>query len=252
MSNDCSNSRNLPAVICVCTPERKENYNYFEGGSMVNNDGIKLLSFDDLKEIGLQVPNDTKTGSLLIRYPFSQSRYINVEDVDKHRSDKYFKYREILSKLGAKKFSVIEATKTESTMHFDEKGRLNIKAVKGNEKVDVLKTLNAELGFGMVYTATGITKISDESYEEALKLVREYNLSEDDYLISIINTRNPKNENRDKTLSIHMKMMEEFNKKIEIAAAFQSTVGLFGISAQAQHSIHNKADYFLKMEVEFP
>jgi hypothetical protein len=112
--------------------------------------------------------------------------------------------------------------------------------------------LNAELGFGMVYTADGIPIISDESYEDALKLVREYNLSEDDYLISIINTRNPKNENHDKTISIHMKMMEEFNKKIEIAAAFQSAVGLFGISAQAQHSIHNKADYFIKMEVEFP
>ncbi len=251
-TNNCSNIRNLPAVICVCTPERKENFTFFEGGSSVNKDGIALMSMDDIKSKGLIVPNDTVIGSLLIRYPFSQYRYIFAQDVDKHKCDKYYKYREILLKLGAKVFSVVEATKTESTMHFDEKGKLTVKAVSGKEKVDIRNSIKSELGFELVSSAEGIRTISDKSYAEALDLVREYNLLDDDYLMSLIKTRNPQNENHDHTLSVQMYMMDDFNKKLEIAAAFQVAGGLFNISAQVQKAIENKTEYFISVNVEFP
>ena len=180
MYNNSNSSSDLPLVVCISTPERKRNTKWFEGGSLLAPPKIQIWTLDDVKEMrgkGIIIPSYTDLNDLLILHPYEISRFIHIEDLEKSetKAAKFFKYKEILQELGAVRYKVVSGTKEEYERDTSVNVGVSFKS-KGNGKVDVKDNENFTntMGFGLEATFDGVRTISDQSYQNAKKLIEKY------------------------------------------------------------------------------
>ncbi len=239
MCNNSNNSSNLPLVACISTPERKRNYLWFDGGSLLKSPKIQIWSLDDdvkeMREKGIIIPTYTELNDLLILHPYEINRYIHIEDLEKSetKAAKFFKYKEILQELGAVSYKVVSGTKEE----YERDTSVNVWASfksKGSGKVDVNDNENFTntMGFGLEATFDGVRTISDQSYQNAKKLIEKYRLEDDIFINTLVNARDPQKENHQRTEHLQYKAMQEFNRCVDVAVVF-NVVKIFDFSTNA-------------------
>lgn len=258
MCNNSNSSSNLPLVVCISTPERKGNYKWLDGGSLLASPKIQIWSLDDVKEMrgkGILIPSYTDLNDLLILHPYETSRYIHIEDLEKSetKAAKFFKYKEILQELGAVSYKVVSGTKEEYERDTSVNVGASYKVKPAEAKVDVedKESFTYTMGFGLEATFDGVRTISDQSYQNAKKLIEKYRLEDDIFINTLVNARDPRKENHQRTEHLQYKAMQEFNRCVDVAVAF-SAVKIFDFSTTVKNTINKKVEYSLVIDIEFP
>ena len=257
MCNNSNSSSHLPLVVCISTPERKGNYKWLDGGSLLASPKIQIWSLDDVKEMrvkGILIPSYAELNDLLILHPYETNRYIHIEDLEKSetKAAKFFKYKEILQELGAVSYKVVSGTKEE----YERDTSVNVGASfksKGNGEVDVndKENFTNTMGFGLEATFDGVRSISDRSYQNAKRLIEKYRLEDDIFINTLVNARDPQKENHQRTEHLQYKAMQEFNRCLDVAVVFNA-VKVFDFSTNVKNAINEKVEYSLVIDVEFP
>ena len=250
------NNNNFPLVVCLATPERKANYQWFEGSIALKDPNIKIETLEDLQNRGCTTPVDAKTNDLLILHPYEQNKYIHIEDVESAiiKASKFFKYKEILQELGALSYNVVSGNmriyKAETDINVDGKASFKTPV---ESKVDVKNKEDffSKMGFGLKATFDGVRTVSEESYNNAWSLIEKYRLQDDECIVSLVRARNPHIENHQRTEHLRYEAMQEFNKCVDVAVAF-NVAKVFDLSAKIKHAISEKVDYSLEIDVAFP
>ena len=246
------NNDNLPLVVCVCTPERKLNYKWFEGGMALNNPNIAIETLENLQNQKCFIPKDTKNNDLLILHPYEQSKYIHIEDIEspKIRSSKFFKYKEILQELGASNYKVVSGKTMAYKAETNVEGKTSFKIIKTpvelEVKVDNKDDFSSKMGFGLVATLEGVRTVGEDSYNNAKALIEKYGLQDDDFIVSLVNSRDPNKENHLLTEHLHYEAMQEFNKCIDAAVAFNAAK-VFDFSTNIKRAISEKRNTVSKL-----
>lgn len=258
MFNNNSNGDSItPSVICISTPERKENYLYFKGSDKLNSPKIAVETLEDLQHRGYIVPRDLMVNDLLILHPYEYNKYIHIEDVESEmiKASKFFKYKEILQDLGALSYEVKSVTIKAYQVELDAKGDMSFKKIRTpvELRVDVNKKedFKSKMGFELKSSFEGVRTISQQSYNHAKELVEQYCLQDDEFINTLIKARDPNKENHQTTEHLRCESMQEFNKCIDVAVAFKA-VSIFGFSANVTHAFSNKVEYSLDIDVTFP
>ena len=212
---------------------------------------------DDVKkmqDIGISIPPYAELNDLLILHPYDINRYIHIEDLEKSetKAAKFFKYKEILQELGALSYNVVSGTIENYERDTSVHAEASFKS-KGNAKVDVKdkESFTNTMGFGLEATFDGVRTISDQSYQNAKKLIQKYRLENDIFINTLVNARDPQKENHQRTEHLQYKAMQEFNRCVDVAVAFNA-VKIFDLSANVRNTINKKAEYNLIIDVEFP
>lgn len=246
----------LPLVVCLCTPERKNNYKWFEGSNALTDPNITIETLEDLRNRGCMIPFDSKVNDLLILHPYEQNRYIHIEDVEsaKIRASKFIKYKEILQELGALSYKVVSGTtreyKVETNVNVDGKASFK-KTTEAKVDVESKEEFFSKMGFGLEATLDGVRTISEQSYNNAWALIEKYRLQDDDFIVSLVRARDPHKENHLRTEHLRYEAMQEFNKCVDVAVAF-NVATVFDLSTKVKHAISEKVDYSLEIDVAFP
>ena len=172
----------------------------------------------------------------------------------KIRASKFFKYKEILQELGAISYKVVSGTtriyKVETNVKVD--GKASFKTpVKTKFDVNNKEDFASQMGFGLEATFDGVRTVSEESYNNAWSLIEKYRLQDDDFIVSLVRARNPHIENHQRTEHLRYEAMQEFNKCVDVAVAF-NVAKVFDLSAKIKHAISEKVDYSLEIDVAFP
>ena len=81
--------------------------------------------------------------------------------------------------------------------------------------------------------------------------MEQYRLQDDEFIKALIKARDPNKENHEITEHLRCEAMQEFNKCIDVASAFNIATA-FNLSANVKHAISNKVEYSLVIDVEFP
>ena len=256
-NNTNFDNNNLPLVVCVSTIERKHNYQWFDGGNQLAIPQISIDTLDELRNKAIILPKDVRENDLLILHPYDTNRYIHIEDVEsvmvKH--SKFLRYSEILQDLGATSYEVTSIKTTVYKIETDVEGKVSLKKVK--TPIDLKVNVNDEeefkskMGFRLKDTFQGVHTISEQSFLHAKELVNQYSLQDDEYINTIIRKRDPKKENHNLTEHLYCEAMQEFNKCIDVAAAFNAAT-VFNLSSNVKHAISQKIEYSLDIDVAFP
>lgn len=183
------------------------------------------------------------------------TRYIHIEDLEKSetKAAKFFKYKEILQELGAVTYKVVSGTKEEYERDTSVNVGVSFIKSKPNAKVDVndKENFTNTMGFGLEATFDGVRTISDQSYQNAKKLIEKYRLEDDIFINTLVNARDPRKENHQRTEHLQYKAMQEFNRCVDVATAF-SVVKIFDFSTNVKNTINKKVEYSLVIDIEFP
>ena len=250
-------SNNLPLVVCVSTIERKQNYQWFEGGNHLAIPQISIDTLDELRNKAIVLPTDVRENDLLILHPYDINRYIHIEDVESTmvKQTKFFRYSEILQDLGATSYEVTSIKTTVYKVETDVEGKVSLKKVK--TPIDLEVNVNDEvefkskMGFRLKDTFQGVHTISEQSFLHAKELVNQYRLQEDEFINSLIKKRDPQKENHKLTEHLQCEAMQDFNKCIDVAVAFNAAT-IFNLSTNVKHAISQKVEYSLDIKVIFP
>lgn len=258
MCNNFNNSdNNIPSVICIGTPERKENYLWFKGSDKINNPKIAIETIEGLRSRGFVFPRDLAMNDLLILHPYEQNKFIHIEDVENGniKASKFFKYKEILQDLGALSYEVKSVATKVYEVKLEAEGDVSYKKVKTpvELEVDVSKKEDflSKMGFDLKSSFDGVRTISKQSYNHAKQLVEQYRLQDDEFINTLIKARDPDKENHQRTEHLRCESMQEFNKCVDVAVAFNA-VSIFNFSANIKHAISGKVEYSLDIDVIFP
>ena len=120
-----------------------------------------------------------------------------------------------------------------------------------NEKTNDEEEFKSKMGFELKDTFQGVNTISEQSFLHAKELVNQFRLQDDEYINTIIRKRDPKKENHKLTEHLYCEAMQEFNKCIDVAAAFNAA-SVFNLSSNVKHAISQKVEYSLNIDVAFP
>lgn len=251
------NNNNFPIVVCLATPERKANYQWFEGSEALKSNNIIVETIDGIKSMGVTIPYDATIDDLLMLHPYEYNKYIHIEDVENAmiKATKFFKYSEILQELGAESYKVVSGATKVYQVQTDVKGKVSYKKITtpAELEINVKKTNDfmSKMGFNLTDTFDGVRTISEDSFINANNLVNQYRLQDDEFITSLIKKRDPRKANHNRTELLHYEAMQEFNKCIDVAVAFNA-VSIFDFSAKVKHAISEKVEYNLEIEITFP
>ena len=80
--------------MCVSTIERKQNYQWFDGGNQLAIPQISIDTLEELRNEAIILPTDVRENDLLMLHPYDTNRYIHIEDVESPmvKQTKFFRY----------------------------------------------------------------------------------------------------------------------------------------------------------------
>ena len=213
------NSLLTKPVIMLETEEHSVNYKWH--GNKVNPN-VQVLSIDEfsnwLKDGNHDtlVPRHCQRGDVLVEHPYRKGSYIRIDEIE----DMFFKAKgfivsDIARLLGCKEFDWnIEVGSVHERVTSAE-GEVTYKAVaefKGEMKHTYEEEVKSKLSLNQTMSG-GITQ---DSYERAKEKAEEYNLWGDDQIRSLIEGRNP-NEQQITSRTIRVELSKETNDAMDIA-----------------------------------
>lgn len=244
-------SDELPQVLYVATPERSISYQWSKDSDSIDSQ-VKVASLEQIRDYKAILPKRIAVGDVLMLHPFEENLYINVNDVGNIRNAKFFAYSEIAQQLGATEYKIVYGNRETSEAEFSTKNKLKWRKKRGG-KLDMndKKQASLILGFNMSGTYEGVPVISDESYKKAKEVVRKYNLETDTMIKSLINKRNPQNENHQHSEKIHCELTKEINRILDIAITINAS-NMLKLDSHTQETTKKREIVNLDIEFYFP
>lgn len=238
-------------VIYITTDEKSLNY-IFEDESEKLDCNIQVISIEDVPAIQKYLPSDVKVGDVLVKYPFEDNKYIKAEDASPRiRLDRFEIIGSIAQKLGASKYEVEQEITEKCTRVIDGNGEVGYKNVKTEINVhkqqERLKTIN-------VYSSSeysGVSVISQSSYDDAFKIAEDHNL-DDTMVLNLIKSRDPNQQNHLLQRTYRFEMTSELDKLFDAAFTLSVLENLFDMNAQLKTTLSTKESVKIDIKFYFP
>lgn len=243
---------NLPQVIKVETPERVKSYRWDENIKQLDSHVavLDLDSIDKMKNVSFS--NHPAIGDVFVLHPYAANKYINILEIDNIKNSKFYAYSEIAQQLGALSYEIELAKKITEKATISVDGNIVVKPYGDlSAGIQNEKKFEEEFGFKMKSELNGVKVISNQSFEKAKELVCKYNLESDDMINSLINKRDPSNENLYNSENIQCKLSKEINSALNIAFSL-SLLSVFEIDTKIKKTLENREDIVLNIKFVFP
>ena len=243
-------------VVHITNDELSRNWDLRKGSGLINNK-VQIISEDDIPVIQsssiYKLPKgQLYCGDILIKDPFEQNCYMKLDEniAQTIRYKKYCKIREIAQKLGASGCDIKEASCTEEERIWDVNVGVNYNTISAHTNINNNESLSQKIGILVHNDFGGKYKISQQSFTEAKILSQKYNLDDDDSIKSLINMRDPDQENPLFTDSFHFDMSSECNSLLDIT--FSLNAINFNLDANLKRTIRKRESISIDVKFIFP
>lgn len=213
--------------------------------------GIQKITLDDMcnnPNIVFDKSNTISEGSMLIKHPFIDNKYIdlcNAEDII--IKDKIKILSKVALFLGAKKISskVIscESVKNESKVKINGKFFWFESGYGQNSKISEKYEKISEL----VEEYNG--KLTPKTYDEAKMLLKKYNMENNTDFSDLLDKRDPNSTNQMVSQSVKMAVNSEYNNIIDHALRVKGVI--FGIGAEYEKKLQCRYEVVMEYTIEF-
>lgn len=250
--NDKTMVHNLSKVIKIETPERVKSYRWDENINQLDPHVavLDLDSIDKMKNVSFS--NYPAIGDVFVLHPYAANKYINILEIDNIKNSKFYAYSEIAQQLGALSYEIELAKKINEKVTINVDGNIVVKPYGDlSASIQNEKKFEEEFGFKMKSELNGVKVISAQSFEKAKELVRKYNLESDDMINSLINKRDPSNENLYNSEIIQCKLSKEINSALDIAISL-NRLSVFEIDTKIKKTMENRENIVLNIKFVFP
>ena len=220
---------------------------------------LQIVSVDELHD---QIENGTifcpsplVKGMILVNNPYTDNPNTFIPATDAAltiRQAKYHKILQIAGLLGAKSYHISESSgheynrkiNSDLTVSNSKWGKTNLRLNQGNN-------FKQRVGIDIDGKCTGVHRISQESYQEAISIAKQTGLYSDPQIILLLNSRSPNHENLQTHYSYHFSLTQEVNEFLDAAFSLNA-LELFSINANLQDSIKKRSDIDISVVFDFP
>lgn len=243
-------------VVHITNDELSRNWDLRKESRLISSK-VQIISEDDIPVIQsssiYKLPKgQLYCGDILIKDPFEQNSYMKLDDniAQRIRYKKYCKIREIAQKLGASGCDIKEASCTEEERIWDVNIGVNFNTISAHTNINNNESLSQKIGILVHNKFGGKCKISEKSFSEAKMLSQIYNLDDDDSIKSLINMRDPDQENPLFIDSFHFDMSSECNSLLDIT--FSLNAINFNLDANVKRTITKRESISIDVKFIFP
>ena len=243
-------------VVHITNDELSRNWDLRKESRLISSK-VQIISEDDIPVIQsssiYKLPKgQLYCGDILIKDPFEQNSYLKLDDniAQRIRYKKYCKIREITQKLGASGCDIKEASCIEEERIWDANVGVNFNTISAHTNINNNESLSQKIGILVHNEFGGKCKISEKSFSEAKMLSQIYNLDDDDSIKSLINMRNPDQENPLFIDSFHFDMSSECNSLLDIT--FSLNAINFNLDANVKRTIRKRESIIIDVKFIFP
>jgi len=243
-------------VVHITNDELSRNWDLRKESRLISSK-VQIISEDDIPVIQsssiYKLPKgQLYCGDILIKDPFEQNSYMKLDDniAQRIRYKKYCKIREIAQKLGASGCDIKEASCTEEERIWDVNVGVNFNTISAHTNINNNESLSQKIGILVHNEFGGKCKISEKSFSEAKILSQIYNLDDDDSIKSLINMRDPDQENPLFIDSFHFDMSSECNSLLDIT--FSLNAINFNLDANVKRTIRKRESIIIDVKFIFP
>lgn len=243
-------------VVHITNDELSRNWDLRKESRLISSK-VQIISEDDIPVIQsssiYKLPKgQLYCGDILIKDPFEQNSYMKLDDniAQRIRYKKYCKIREIAQKLGASGCDIKEASCTEEERIWDVNVGVNFNTISAHTNINNNESLSQKIGILVHNEFGGKCKISEKSFSEAKMLSQIYNLDDDDSIKSLINMRDPDQENPLFIDSFHFDMSSECNSLLDIT--FSLNAINFNLDANVKRTIRKRESISIDVNFIFP
>lgn len=242
-------------VIYIAEDEFAGSYEWYPGSELISPE-VQVVSEEDLpafQEEGITFISTARLcpGSILIRNPFRKGEYIEInESEERIIRDKIGAMSKIVQQLGASHIEgeaeFLEEQRLEKTVD----GHIVYKAVslEVSYKQDQQELYSRSFKLIRDFNKPLCTK---ESYSEACRLLRAYNLDRDPEVRDLVEMLHPDVPNRLQRQAVRMSISREINAGKEFAASLTVLSGVFQMNLSTRENLSVKKQIIFKSEVIF-
>ena len=243
-------------VVHITNDELSRNWDLRKESRLISSK-VQIISEDDIPVIQsssiYKLPKgQLYCGDILIKDPFEQNSYMKLDDniAQRIRYKKYCKIKEIAQKLGASGCDIKEASCTEEERIWDVNVGVNFNTISAHTNINNNESLSQKIGILVHNEFGGKCKISEKSFSEAKMLSQIYNLDDDDSIKSLINMRDPDQDNPLFIDSFHFDMSSECNSLLDIT--FSLNAINFNLDANVKRTIRKRESIIIDVKFIFP
>lgn len=245
--------KHLKDVLYLTYDELARSYQWYDGVENLNN-SVQVLSLDDLPKLQKRgydfFIKQMEVGSVLIRNPFNQRQYIDInESEDRIIREKISAMSMIAQKLGARKIIGTAEFLEEQKLERTTDGSAKYKAVTLDVEYRKQQQEKCQKKYKLIREFNGA--FSAESYQEAIDLLKKYNLTFDPEVRDLVGLRNPSERNILGKQSVHMNLSREVNSSKEIAASLTVLGDDFSLGFSTKESISTLKSMIFDTEIDF-
>lgn len=237
----------------MCSDEKKITYKWHkDADKIMSNKSIRLMTKDELLSWnGIKIPNRISEDDVLILHPFSAREYISIENAPELGKAKFFAYTKIFQQLGACSYKILQGIEESTERETKIKTKAKVKTHKLKCNIFHKNSFKSKMGFDLSGELSGVPTISEDSYVKAKELISQHCLESDMEINTLVEKRNPQNENRQKKEHIKCSLFEESTKTLDVAASVSST-GIFSVSTSINNMLKTRRRVVLEIDVIFP
>lgn len=248
------NNKLNAAILQISTEERATNYHWEKNADKLDKniavvcmDGIQKLVNDGWK---FKTKMPIHEGMTLALHPFISKCYIDINRAENELfKDKLNCMGKVARLLGVKSFEAKAVFIEAKTRTMDASGNIEYKnfkagaAYKKAEEENYAKIYSRKEKFSGEFTREG--------YENAKKLIKQFNLDNLDDLDYIIEQRNPDDNNVLSDQEVKVDLSEELNSRTECAFSLNILKGVFNLNANVIQTISTQKNVILETKLVF-
>lgn len=243
----------LPRTLYVTTNAEKINHTWYDGHESIN-EKVQLVTVDEIEQADNTIlfPKDYSTGEILILHPYEGSRYVSLSRLGDLENSKFIRFTEIAQLLGAEKYTIRSATKKSYTQTLTADGKLKVPA-KADVTINIKKKddFKEQMGFELEDDFKGFHIADNNDYEKALSLIREYNFEDEETLMSLVKTRNPRHSNIHHSRTVKCDITQELNKTLDIALSLAACKA-FTFDSNVMTKLESRVEKMVEINFVFP
>lgn len=247
--------KKLKQVILVTSDEKSLNYKWENNAESIK--GISVLSeeFDlpvlknKIKFIGL---NEGKE-QLFLQSPCDKNIFIEISKSEDYIfKDKIKNYKRIAFLLGAKSFSAKAEFVEELKQTMDADGTVESKIAELNIKISTSLSEKFSKTYELASKFVTCENFDRKrGYHEARALVELKGLENELDLISLIENRNPDDQNKEEIQKVKLELSSELNSMLETTFNLTAMKGVFKLGGQYGSTCESIKKIVLSTEVVF-
>ena len=228
------NSKINETVILFEDDERSLNYKFEPFAKQLKSTKVLSIEYDidefsQFKLIG-QKP---EIGSVYYRHPFKNNHYVNSNLTDFYfMTEKIEFIAHVVKLLGAKSFEASVSISDIEKIEISTNGSIKYKVIEVsvNHKEEETKKLTSKLSLKREFD---IDDSFDRSanYKIALDYLKKYNLSAENSIIGIIESRDPKIGNQSKHQELNTELTSEYNSILDFAVGLKVMGDVFNLNS---------------------